>query len=346
MYFRKDGDSCLIQAKKLSSCLILAERGPNFAFGKPKMQDTHMAKNYFKRYVWLIDLISRHGYISMDEINRAWRNSPLNDNKANLSERTFHNHKKAIEDTFGLVIDNDRTLGYYISNSGDLDGTGARTWLLQSLSLNNVLNESSDMKDRILIEQVPSSQKFLTDIICAMREGKVINMTYQSFSTPEPHSFDAAPYCVKLFRQRWYMLAKTPKWTRPRVYALDRIIDMEQMDRSYSVPENFDAEAFFDNFFGIIVSDNGKPQQVRIRVDEDQVKYYRSLPLHHSQQEIINEDGSSDFTYSLVPTFDFWQELLSKGDTIEVLEPAQLRGWMKDTVRNLSEMYLKEEEGK
>lgn len=36
-----------------------------------------------------------------------------------------------------------------------------RNWLLQSISLNNILNESSDMRDRIPFEPIPSSQKYL-----------------------------------------------------------------------------------------------------------------------------------------------------------------------------------------
>ena len=30
-----------------------------------------MAKNYFDRYVWLIELINRHGYIKYEDISRA-----------------------------------------------------------------------------------------------------------------------------------------------------------------------------------------------------------------------------------------------------------------------------------
>ena len=30
-----------------------------------------MAKNYFKRHIWLIDVISRHGQISRKEINNT-----------------------------------------------------------------------------------------------------------------------------------------------------------------------------------------------------------------------------------------------------------------------------------
>lgn len=38
-----------------------------------------MAKNYFDRYVWLIDTINRHGHISKSGIDELWRRSPLSE---------------------------------------------------------------------------------------------------------------------------------------------------------------------------------------------------------------------------------------------------------------------------
>ncbi len=55
-----------------------------------------MAKNFFKRYIWLVDLINRRKYVSFKEINEAWMRSPLNETGDPLSERTFFNHKDAI----------------------------------------------------------------------------------------------------------------------------------------------------------------------------------------------------------------------------------------------------------
>ena len=45
-----------------------------------------MAKNYFNRYVWLIDTINRHGYITLPEISRLWENSALNEEGGPLAE--------------------------------------------------------------------------------------------------------------------------------------------------------------------------------------------------------------------------------------------------------------------
>ena len=75
-----------------------------------------MARNYFNRYIWLVDVIQRSGHISLEDIDRAWRRSSLNPKGERLSERTFFNHKVAILETFGIEIKCDRSLGYYKSN--------------------------------------------------------------------------------------------------------------------------------------------------------------------------------------------------------------------------------------
>ena len=91
-----------------------------------------MAKNYFNRYIWLIDLIQSSGHISFEEIDRAWRRSTYNEYGEGLSERTFFNHKKSIYDTFDIEIKCDRSLGYYISNDDDVQSDALKNWMLQS----------------------------------------------------------------------------------------------------------------------------------------------------------------------------------------------------------------------
>ena len=273
-----------------------------------------MAKNYFNRYVWLIDTINRHGHISREEISRLWEQSSLNDTGEELYERTFHNHREAILDTFGIEIKCDRSLGYYIANSDDLEGDGIRQWLLESLSMNNLLNESSDMRDRILFEKIPSSQKWLPVIVNAMRDKKTVEVTYQSFWRDEPSTFILHPYCLKLFKQRWYVLGRSDGYDDPWIYALD--------ERMKSV-----------------ILDDRKPSPVKIKVVSGQVRYIDSLPLHDSQQLIEETPEYGIFTYYLVPTYDFRQELLSHGPDVEVLEPEDLRDEMKADIAQMYKNY-------
>lgn len=293
-----------------------------------------MAKNFFKRYIWLVDLINRRKYVSFKEINEAWMRSPLNETGHPLSERTFFNHKDAIAGMFGIEILNDRGLGFYIGRS-DVGSDETSDWMLHTLCLNNVLHENADMKDRILMEKVPSSERFLTDIISAMRDFRVIRLCYQSFRHPEPFCFNVRPYCVKYFKQRWYLLGDSDLGLR--IYSLDRFVDMEELEEHFEIPKGFDAEEYFGNYFGVIIGE--EPEDVKIRVVPDQVKYFRTLPLHGSQRETVQEDGSSVFSYHIAPTFDFVQEILSHGADVEVLEPAELRESIADNVAGMASRY-------
>ena len=293
-----------------------------------------MAKNFFKRYIWLVDLINRRKYVSFKEISEAWRRSPLNETGEPLSERTFFNHKDAIAGMFGIEILNDRSLGFYIGRS-DVGSDETSDWMLHTLCLNNVLHENADMKDRILMEKVPSSERFLTDIISAMRDFRVIRLCYQSFRHPEPFCFNVRPYCVKYFKQRWYLLGDSDLGLR--IYSLDRFVDMEELEEHFEIPKGFDAEEYFGNYFGVIIGE--EPEDVKIRVVPDQVKYFRTLPLHGSQRETVQEDGSSVFSYHIAPTFDFVQEILSHGADVEVLEPAELRESIADIIAGMASRY-------
>lgn len=260
--------------------------------------------------------------------------SPLNETGDPLSERTFFNHKDAIAGMFGIEILNDRSLGFYIGRS-DVGSDETSDWMLHTLCLNNVLHENADMKDRILMEKVPSSERFLTDIISAMRDFRVISLCYQSFRHPEPFCFNVRPYCVKYFKQRWYLLGDSDLGLR--IYSLDRFVDMEELEEHFEIPKGFDAEEYFGNYFGVIIGE--EPEDVKIRVVPDQVKYFRTLPMHGSQRETVQEDGSSVFSYHIAPTFDFVQEILSHGADVEVLEPAELRESVADIIAGMASRY-------
>lgn len=301
-----------------------------------------MAKNYFKRYVWLIDTINRAGHISLKDLSNKWENSSVNDEGEPLAERTFHNHRIAIEDTFGIEIKCDRSLGYYISNEDDIESGSIRQWMLESLSLSNILNETRDMRDRILFEEIPSSKRWLSVLVNAMRDGKAVEMTYHSFWRGEDSTFIAHPWCLKLFKQRWYVLALSEDHKEPRVYSLDeRMIDITQTKKALKVSPKFNAREFFSNYFGIFVGKEYKPETVRLKVDAYQVNYFNSLPLHPSQKLVESNDDYSVYEYYLAPTFDFKQEILRHGAQVEVLAPAHLREEVADEIGSMMSLYVR-----
>jgi len=274
----------------------------------------------------------------MEQINEAWRNSALNETHEDMPERTFFNHRDAISQIFGIEIKNDRELGYHIPLA-QMGENNLRAWMLQTLSVNNLLNECTDLRDRILFETVPSAKSFLEDIINTMRDGNAMNLTYQSYRNEVPYTFLAHPYCLKMFKQRWYLLAKTPKYGWPTIYSLDRIVDVEELDTKAEIPQGFNAEEYFSQFYGIITGDGNVAQIIKLKVRADQAYYFRSLPLHHSQEEIETTNEYSVFKYYVVPSADFVQEILAHGDSVQVLESLSLRTQIKDILRNMINSY-------
>jgi predicted DNA-binding transcriptional regulator YafY len=134
------------------------------------------------------------------------------------------------------------------------------------------------------------------------------------------------------------MLAKSDAFKEPRIYALDRVLDLKQTKTSFKLPKGFEPKDVFRKLFGVIL-DNGPVEEVVIRVSEDQVKYYRTLPLHNSQEEGESTDAYTEFRYKLVPTFDFVRELLSKGMYAEVMSPQWLRREVANELRMTVRMY-------
>lgn len=298
-----------------------------------------MAKDLFNRYIWLVDTIYRANGITFEEINDRWVRSSMSDG-IDLPLKTFHNHRRAIEDMFDINIVCDKKNGYryYIENADDMEGGGVRSWLLNTFAVNNLINESHHLKRRIVFEDIPSGQKYLTPAIEAMRDGCTLEMTYKSFWRQEKYSTEVEPYFVKVFRQRWYMIARNIYNGALRIYALDRIQGLKQTERTFVMPTDFSPEEYFWNCFGVIRRDDTPPETIDLKVYGTQKEYFRTLPLHHSQREIENEGGEeyTVFRYWLSPTYDFVQEILSHGYEVEVLSPGHLR----DRIREIAEIIL------
>ena len=293
----------------------------------------------FNRYIWLIDLIYSAGYITREEIDRRWSRASLNfDHESMIPERTFHRYKDAIQEMFQIDIRYNKSRGYYIENTEDIQRDELRQWLIGTFAVENLIGESSELRRRILLEDIPSGQRHLTPIIEAMRDGVKIRIMYQSFHSAEPSTFILAPYCVRVFRQRWYVLGTSEKGKELRLYGLDRILNTERTTTPFALPKDFDAEAFFANGYGVTV-DERKPEIVRISVDAYQANYLRSLPIHPSQEETERNNDYSVFQFFIVPTYEFIKELLSYGGALEVLSPKWLRKEIRQEARTMNEIY-------
>ena len=229
-----------------------------------------MAQSLLSKYVWIIDTIYKADRISFKELNSRWLDSEISEG-VEIPKRTFDNWRYAIQDMFGLFIENEGKgkYRYYIMNKEDISKNGLRSWIYNTFCVSNALAESQSIKDRILLEYVPSGQEYLQEIIEAMKSNQILNITYHSYWKDEENNFDVEPFCVKLFRQRWYLVARSTYTyyheQGPRIYCLDRITYLHKKEETFKMPEGWSAEEFFDGCFGIIADNNIPKEYVKLK---------------------------------------------------------------------------------
>ena len=277
----------------------------------------------FQQYVWIVNTLLQYKRLKLEELSELWeRNDVIGGSP--LTRASFYRHRDAILNMFGIIIDCDKTTyEYFIANPKVLDNNSIERWMLSTLTVNTALSDSASLKDRILLENVPKGEEFLQTIIQAMRSGRRLRMGYQKFGT-DGYTKTVCPYAVKRWEQRWYMLALNDE-NNIRKYALDdRMTLIEQTDETFEMPADFSPEACFSEYYG--VTTDGTPlAHVVIRTTNWVPDYLRTLPLHHSQREVAHTSDYTDFELDIRPTNDFINKLLSYGQNLVVLEPADLR---------------------
>ena len=298
-----------------------------------------MAAHQVNVYFWLIDTIAS-GRLTREDINRRWSRCRYNDNHEDeFPERKFHRYKEEIQEIFDVEIRCNRSHNYYyIDNKDDISGGFTRKWLLNAMAVHTMMDGAQDINECILYEDIPEGTQYLSLIVDAIKQRHQLTFTYHSFNRQEQYELTLAPYCLKVFKQRWYV-AGCPS-THPgetRIYALDRVKDMRPTDISFVYPKKFNAKRFFAPYYGVFR--NADPVKVVIEANPASTQFLRLLPLHESQKETMHTKENTYFEYFIAPTFDFIQELRTHGTDIRVHEPETLVQLFREEARKAYEMY-------
>lgn len=293
------------------------------------------------KYIWIINTILSSGKISLKDINDRWKANVDLSGGVDLPRQTFDRWKGSILDLFGIVIECERRGGYkyYIENPEVLENGELRKWLLDTYGTAETLSNNISLHDRILTEEIPSSQKFLSTILNAMRSNNIIKIAHQSFGNQEPTESTVEPYCVKMSGQRWYLLARNIEKDKILLYSLDRIQDIEITKETFHLPSDFNAKDFFSEYYGIYIDDKVPLQRIVLRADKLHKYYMRTLPLHPSQKEINTTDDYADFEVTLRPTYDFYMKLLSFGNMIKIISPESVKNEINKWINQTHKVY-------
>jgi proteasome accessory factor B len=302
-------------------------------------------RGYITRYLSLMKRIKARPYSTYEELRdfmeREIEFLQMQDDTLTIgfSKRTLQRDLREIRNLFGIDIEYSKSeKGYYISNVEGENMNLQRQ--LEAFDLFNSLNMAKDLQLNVFLEKRrPQGTEHLFGLLHAIKNRLQIKFTYHKFWEEGPTQREVYPYALKEFKNRWYLLAKERYDTVVKTYGLDRIRDLEITTHTFQYPADYSAEEQFRYCFGIIAPNDLEPQEVILSFTHGQGKYIKSLPLHHTQKVLTDNQNELKISLRIFITFDFVLELLSYGDTVKVLQPQLLANEIKQKHENAYKQY-------
>jgi predicted DNA-binding transcriptional regulator YafY len=304
-------------------------------------------RGYISRYQLILKKLKIKPYATYEELQSFIYNQmdylQMLDDRLNIgfSKRTLQRDIREIRNVIGINIEYSKSnKGYFISQ-GEGENLHFQR-MMEAFDIFNSLNLAQDLTPFIHVEKrKPQGTENIYGLLHAIRNHFQIKFSYQKFWEEAASQRTAEPYALKEFKNRWYILARDIKDKNIKSFALDRLTNLEITRRSFEHPATFDVEESYRYCFGIIGSDEKKPAEIILSFEPYQGKYIKTLPLHETQEILLDNDEELRIKLKLCITFDFVMELLSFADNVEVIKPKSLVKEIKEAHERAFKLYVK-----
>jgi predicted DNA-binding transcriptional regulator YafY len=275
------------------------------------------------RYNLIIKKLRRNPSTFAEIADYLSRESELQSYNFNTSKRTFQRDIKDIASLFNIEIQYDFSKKVYFISYEEQPEVNER--ILEAYDMFNAINISDRLSNYIHFEKRrPQGTENLYGLLHAIKNRFQIHFSYQKFLDEESSKRTVEPYALKEFKNRWYVFAKDLKDGRIKSYGLDRLTNMDITRKTFIFPKDYDIEKSYKYCFGIINPAGQEPEEIILSFDPIQGKYIKSLPLHETQEVILDTHDEVRVKLNVFVTFDFIMELLSFGESVKVLSPESL----------------------
>jgi predicted DNA-binding transcriptional regulator YafY len=255
-----------------------------------------------------------------------------------ISLRTFQRYLNEIRSLFNIDIRNDKSIKAY--RIFENEGFDMSQRLMETFDLFNALNITDRFSSQIHFEErKPQGTEHLYGLLHAIKNRLSVEFSYQKYWENNANKRTVEPYALKEFKNRWYVFVKDTKDGNFKSFGLDRMTDL-QISRQHFQPDNtFDIDEYFKHCFGITGPNDFKLEEVILSFTPFQGKYIKSLPLHKTQQVIIDNDEEMRISLRIYLSHDFFMELLSFGANVKVVQPESLAKKIKEALKANLEQY-------
>lgn len=294
-------------------------------------------REYISRYNLIIKKI-RKKPCDFEEINTflAYQ-SELQSYNFTISKRTFQRDLADILSLYNIEIKYDFALKHYYIN--DEPQKDANLRMLEAFNLFQAFKLSENISEYIHLESRKSDgAQHLLSLFQAIKNKQIVTISYHKFSENKSKTRDINPLAIKESRGRWYLVATDNEDDFIKTYGLDRIIEITVQKNIFEqIP--YDVKTYFKYCFGIIRPDGLEPSDVVLTFTHAKGKYIKALPLHESQQILIDNKTEFRIKLTIYITTDFVTELLSYGASMQVIMPHTLIDLIKTEHKQAFKLY-------
>ncbi|MBM4463527.1 MAG: transcriptional regulator [Chloroflexi bacterium] len=216
------------------------------------------------------------------------------------------------------------------------------------IKLNSVLPPALGQQVRQTLDwmqKLPKDEKHLR-VLATVAEAWVsqrrLRIAYRSLPSEKATERVIEPYYIEPAApgHASYVVGHCHLKNAVRTFKIERIESAQLTSEAYTIPPDFDANAFFGSSWGIVVE--GEVKTVRLKIRDPEIMRIMGETVWHPSQVLEKQkDGSMIMTLRVTDTYELLSWILSWGQKMEVLEPAELRKEVLQTARAMLRVYQK-----
>jgi predicted DNA-binding transcriptional regulator YafY len=200
--------------------------------------------------------------------------------------------------------------------------------------------EEADFDKYVQFEKsnATSGYQWISAIYPALRNRWLLNLTYENIYKKEIKSYSVLPKMLKEHRNRWYLIGWVADRSDYLTFALDRIQDIQCIEKAQKHRFDFNPDNFLQHSVGIMEGDTA-PVKVVLQIEDPYHKLIQLEPLHHSQKTIKETPKNIQVDMQVQVNHELCNRILSMGPYCKVMQPASLKKQIKDLLLNTLKQY-------
>ena len=299
-------------------------------------------ENLLLEIAWIVKTFQNHDGLTFNEMNEMWVNDKTFSGGVEMTYATFHRHLRDLDKSLGLLITFDhRRRKYYLVNKTPKRGRELLEFLYQASFTTHTLAKLISIPERVSMQRFSLGMHVIDEVVDAIKYNKVVEIDYLAQGSEEIKTHIVQPYGLRMYDSRLYMLGKLREMFIH--FELDRIKRLRTTGQVFEIPDDFDVNDFYANFFGVYCDERIPPEKVVIYALDNEHRYLDELPLHHSQKKIgpveYGERGVHEYTIFVSPTNDFIGKVFSRTDRLVVVKPKHLRQTILKRIENMQKNF-------